>query len=111
MEEKLQKIVDMLDSKKAENIQVFDMKDKDYFVDSVIIATTLNEKHSASLFDELKPLVKELGDQCLHAESSGEWAVMDLGDTLIHLMSNEYRAKYNLEEFLSDFEKQRTLGE
>ena len=29
------------------------------------------------------------------------WTVIDLGDMFIHLMSEEYRAKYTLEDFLS----------
>ncbi len=107
MQKTLQTITDLLDSKKAEDIQVFDMSDKDYFTDYVIIATTLNERHSASLIDDLKPILKELNEQCLHAESSGEWAVLDLGNILIHLMSDNYRAKYDIESFLSDFEKNK----
>jgi len=30
---------------------------------------------------------------------------LDTGDILIHLMTPEYRTKYNLEEFLSEREK------
>ncbi len=108
MQKTLQTIRDLLDSKKAEDIQVFDMSEKDYFTDYVIIATTLNERHSASLIDDLKPVLKELNEQCLHAESSGEWAVLDLGNILIHLMSDNYRAKYDIESFLNDFEKNKT---
>ncbi len=107
MQEKIEAIVNLLDSKKGENIQVFDMKDKDYFVDSVIIATTMGERHSNALLDDLKPVLKSINEKCLHEENSGDWAVLDLGDILIHLMSNEYRAKYNLESFLSEFEKHR----
>lgn len=105
MQDSIQAIVSLLDSKKAENIQVFDMRGKDYLVDDVIIATTMNERHSNSLIDELNPVLKTLNEQCLHVDSSGEWAVLDLGNTLIHLMSGEYRSKYNIEAFLSDFEK------
>ncbi len=107
MNQNIQKIADFLDSKKAEDIQVFDMSDKDYIVDSVIIATTLGERHSNALFDDLKPLIKSLGEQCLHSETSGEWVIVDLGDSLIHLMSSEYRAKYDIESFLKDFESQK----
>ncbi len=105
MKEKIEAIVKLLDEKKAENIQVFDMKDKDYLTDFVIIATTLNERHSSSLVDELKPLLKSIGEECLHADASGEWAVLDMGDILIHLMSSEYRSRYNIEAFLEEFEK------
>ncbi len=100
----VEKIVELLDEKKAENIQVFDMRGSDYFVDDVIIATTLSDKHGFALADYLKPLLKELGEKNINIEQSEDWTVLDLGDMLIHLMSSDYRAKYNLEEFLSQRE-------
>ena len=43
-----------MDEKKAEFIELFDMRGGDYFVDFVIIATTMSQKHALSLIDELK---------------------------------------------------------
>ena len=101
MNDTIDQIIDFLDEKKAENIQLFDMRDRDYIVDDVIIATTLNPKHGLSLVDHLKKEIKKMGEKILEIEESDEWSVIDLGDMLIHLMSPEYRTKYNLEEFLS----------
>ncbi len=103
MKNKIDKIVSIIDEKKGENIQVFDMRDKGYFVDTVIIATTLGDRHGLSLLDTLKSELKKLNEQILAVEESGEWIVLDLGDTLIHLMTPEYRAKYNIEEFLDNY--------
>jgi ribosome-associated protein len=33
---------------------------------------------------------------------SDDWTVIDLGDVLIHLMSEEYRAKYQMDKFLEE---------
>jgi nicotinate-nucleotide adenylyltransferase len=107
MKERIERIVTLLDEKKAENIQVFNMEGKDYFVHTVIIATTLGERHGMALLDELKDQLKPKGEEFLHVDPASEWVVVDLGDMLIHLMTPEYRARYNLEEFLSDFEKAR----
>lgn len=103
----VEKIVNFIDEKKGENIQVFDMSEKDYFANSVIIATTIGERHSLALLDDLKEMLKKVGENYLHVEASGEWVVLDLGDVLVHLMSSEYRSKYNIEAFLSDFENMR----
>lgn len=100
MENRIENIVEILDSKKAENIQVFDMKGQDYFVDQVIIATTLGERHGSALLIDLKKGLTE--ESFLHIEDENEWIVIDLGDTLLHLMTPEYRSKYNIEEFLSE---------
>jgi len=101
MSQRIDNIIKLLDDKKAENIQVFDMRDKDYFVDDVIIATTMGERHSLSLYDDLK---KGLDEKFLHVDNGSEWVVIDLGDMLIHLMSAAYRSRYNIEEFLAERE-------
>ncbi len=99
MENRVENIVSILDSKKAEDIQTFDMRGQDYFVEQVVIATTLGERHGSSLLIDLK---KGLNDESfLHIEDENEWIVIDLGDILIHLMTPEYRKRYNIEEFLS----------
>ena len=107
MNKRIERIIALLDDKKAENIQVFDMSDKNYFVDTVIIATTLGERHGIALLDDLKTTLKGAGEEFLNVDpSSGEWVVVDLGDILVHLMTPEYRAKYNIEEFLSGLEEE-----
>jgi len=102
MEKRVENIVSLLDEKKAENIQAFNLKDKDYFVDEVIIASTLGDRHGSSLLDYLKKSLKEKNEKFLHIEESDSWIVIDLGDILIHLMTPEYRSRYNLEEFLQE---------
>lgn len=92
-----EKIVKILDDKKASDIEVVDMRGKDYISDFVIIASTLSPRHGFSLVDELKSNLKA---QFYGIESSDDWIVIDLGDIVVHLMSKEYRAKYNIEEFL-----------
>ncbi len=103
MNNKIRLITTLIDEKKGENIQVFDMKDKEYFVDSVVIATTLGDRHGYALLDELKTKLKKSGEKVLAVDEGDNWIVLDLGDTLIHLMTPEYRAKYNLEEFLDNY--------
>ncbi len=102
MEKRVENIVSLLDEKKAENIQAFNLKDKDYFVDEVIIASTLGDRHGSALLDYLKKSLKEKNEKFLHIEESDSWIVIDLGDILIHLMTPEYRSRYNLEEFLQE---------
>lgn len=104
---RVEAIVAILDDKKAEEIQAFDMSDRDYFVKFVVIATTMAEKHALSLVDELKDKLKPAGEEFLAIESSQEWVVIDLGDILIHLLTAEHRAKYNIEELLNKLKNGR----
>lgn len=101
MDNRLSFIMNLLEEKKADGVQVFDMKNSDYFVDYVVVATTMGERHGLSLLDFLKAELKKNGEQILNIESSSEWIVVDLADILVHLLTPEFRAKYNLEEFLS----------
>lgn len=105
MQKRIQTITQILDEKKAEQIEVFTMND--YFVDGVIIATTMGEKHALSLIDELKIALKPLNEEFLNIQSSPDWSVIDLGDMIIHLLSEDYRAKYKIEELLEELKNSR----
>jgi len=102
IEERIDNIVTILDEKKAEEIEVFNLDGADYIADRVVIANSLNLKHTQALFDQLKDALKPKGEKFLHADTSDEWIVADLGDILIHIMIPEYRQRYSLEQFLSE---------
>ena len=104
MKERIDNITSILDKHKAENIEVFDLSDKDYIVDQAIIASSLGQKHTLALLDHLKKELKP-DEKFNYVDESGDWVVIDLGDILIHIMTPEYRIKYDLESFLSDIEK------
>lgn len=101
MDKRIEKISSVLDTNKAENIEVFDLRGKDYFVDQVVIASSLNARHTEALLNYLKNELKP-EETFLNVDVSDEWVVADLGDILIHIMTPEYRAKYNMEEFLGE---------
>ena len=101
MQVRIDRIVEQLDQKKAEDIQVFDLSDKEYLTDYVVIATTLGDKHTLALLDHLKETLKPEGETFFAVDEGEQWTVIDLGDIMVHLMVPEYRVKYNLEEFLN----------
>ncbi|WP_242647992.1 ribosome silencing factor [Campylobacter geochelonis] len=107
MEKRVKAITELLDTKKAENIEVIDMSEKEYMAKFVIIATTLTGRHALSLVDDLKGVLKPFKEKFLNIESSDEWSVIDLGDIIVHLMSETYREKYNIEEFLEKLKKEQ----
>lgn len=109
MQTRIEKITAVLDKNKAEGIEVFNLKEKNYIVDYVIIASSLGIKHTVALLDHLKRDLKP-AEKFNHVEESGDWTVVDLGDILIHIMTPEYRVKYDLESFLSGLKiKEETL--
>jgi ribosome silencing factor RsfS/YbeB/iojap len=102
LEQRIENIIKILDDKKAEEIEVFNLEEADYIAKRVIIANSLNGKHTLALADHLKIGLKESGDSILASDMSDEWVVADLGDILIHIMIPEYRQRYSLEQFLSE---------
>lgn len=107
MNTRVQNIKAILEDKKADDVEIFDLTSKDYLVDYVVIATTLNPKHANALLDYLKIDLKPKGEEFLRVDEDDNWTVIDLGDIFIHLMSEKYREKYNIEEFLESFAKQK----
>jgi ribosome silencing factor RsfS/YbeB/iojap len=107
LETRVENIVQILDDKKAENIEIFDLKSNDYMVDYVVVATTLNAKHGASLLTFLKEGLKPQQEEFIRVDEDDNWTVIDLGDIFVHLMSEKYREKYSLEEFLQELPKRQ----
>ncbi|MCK4973643.1 MAG: ribosome silencing factor [Sulfurimonas sp.] len=101
MQNRIEKITHVLDKNKAEGIEVFDLREKNYFVDYAIIASSLSSRHTTALLDHLKNDLKPQ-ENFNNVDESGDWVVVDLGDILIHIMTPEYRVKYDMETFLSD---------
>ncbi|MBU1216692.1 ribosome silencing factor [bacterium] len=106
MQPRIENIVSVLDKNKAEAIEVFDLREKNYFVDYAIIASSLGTKHTVALLDHLKKDLKP-AEKFNNIDESGDWIVIDLGDILIHIMTPEYRIKYDMETFLTSLKNGR----
>lgn len=108
LEQSVENIVQILDTNKADEIEVFNLEDADYIAKRVIISNSLNGKHTIALAEHIKKGLRETDEDILYSDISDDWAVLDLGDTLIHIMTVEYRQRYSLEVFLSELvEKQK----
>lgn len=105
MDERIKRITDILDLNKAENIETFDLTGKGYIVNKVVVATALNNKHTFALLNYLKDELKPAGEEFLRTEEDGDWIIADLGDIMIHIMTEDHRAKYSLEDFLTNFKE------
>ena len=110
MNNRIKVITDSLDTNKAESIEVFDLREKNYIVDYAIIASSLGTRHTTALLDHLKKELKP-AEHFNNVDESGDWVVVDLGDILIHIMTPEYRTKYDMENFLNNLGKNITEEE
>jgi len=109
LENRIKKIIEVLEDKKALEIETFDLSGKGYIVDKVVIATSLNNKHTMALVSILKDELEESDEEILRSQEDQEWSVIDLGDIMIHVMQKSQREIYNLEDLLNGFEIKDTL--
>ena len=101
IQQRVDRITTLLEDKKGEDIEVFDLEGKDYIVDKVIIVSAMIGKHSFALLDHLKSELKSQGEIFYATEEESEdWVIADLGDIMIHIFTPNHRKKFNLEEFL-----------
>ncbi|MWV62082.1 ribosome silencing factor [Helicobacter saguini] len=97
----LDSIIEILDSKKASDINVLDLQGKGYISQFVVIATSMAGKHSLALLEYLKEGLKPLGAKFYAVDDSSEdWIIIDLGEIMVHIFTENHRNKYNLDEFL-----------
>jgi len=89
----------LLESKKLKNVEAFDLKFKSELVKFIILATSPNEKYSRQVAVDLQKEFEEKGiDAKIEGEFPGEWVILDLGEILIEIFTEESRKYYNLEK-------------
>ena len=100
MENELVKsLVEILESKKLKNIEAFDLKGKSELVKFIILATSSNEKNSKQVAVELEEEFASQGVEVIkEGEFPGDWIVLDLGEVLIEIFTEDSRKYYNLEK-------------
>ena len=92
--------VDALEEVKARDIAVFDVRKMTAFFDKVIVATGDSNRQCRALAGRVQEFVKAAGGKVygIEGEKTGEWVLVDIGATVIHIMQPAIRQYYNLEE-------------
>ena len=99
--EKLAKIaVAALEDIKGRDIVVFNVRKMTAMFDKVIIASGDSNRQVRALANNVCEEVKKNGGQVFstEGEQTGEWALVDLGAVVVHVMQPAIRQYYNLEE-------------
>ena len=93
-----------LDNKKAANVTIIDIMSKSSFADYFVIATGASNRQLGSLVDYVDDILepRDIHPKRIEGQESTGWILMDYGDVIVNVMSNDTRDKYNLEKVWGD---------
>ncbi|MCL4118934.1 UNVERIFIED_CONTAM: hypothetical protein GTU68_034685 [Idotea baltica] len=103
-------IVNALEEVKGKDITVIDVRERTSITDHMVIATGSSNRQVRALAENVLEQSKHVGIQAIGYEGfdTGEWALLDLGDAIIHVMLPETREFYDLERLWQGAEDHRT---
>ena len=97
--------IELLDQKKGENPVFMDLRDVNSYLDFFIIVTGNSQLHCRALARET---VRFLAGKGLKEKGKPDynspWIILDHGDLIVHVFSEEARSYYNLEKLWADAE-------
>ncbi|BCN94017.1 ribosomal silencing factor RsfS [Thiomicrorhabdus immobilis] len=93
-------IVKTLDDSKARDIQVMDVKGISSFADLMVVATGTSTTHVKALGSHVEQAFKDAGEPPLGVEAGPQpdWVLVDLGNAIVHVMTEGARAHYALDK-------------
>lgn len=93
--------------KQGRDTAAYDVRERSFLTDYVIIATGQNAPHLKALFTETRLRFKDLGLLCFRKSGDPDsgWIMADYFDVIIHLFLPETREYYALDQLLHDAPK------
>jgi len=99
-----EKIVSILEEKKAKDLNIIDIREISILADYFVICSGTSTTHIKTLADEVEEKMLEAGIELLHKEgyNSARWILLDYGEVVVHIFHEEDRQFYNLERLWAD---------
>lgn len=92
------------DDNRAKDILLLDLRGATPLIDYFVIASASSRRQASSIAYEIDADMKKLGERKLSMEGAeeGRWTLIDYGDFVVHLFSDEARGYYSLEDLWGD---------
>lgn len=101
----LELIVKSADSRRAEDIEIFDISKISSLADYFIVCTGSSDTNVRAISDSIESELKDkLNTVPRHVEGyrEADWILLDYGDVLIHIFRGETRRFYSVERLWND---------
>jgi ribosome-associated protein len=95
-----QEIVNAVEDKKAENILLLDLRPDVVIADFFILCTASGERQIRAVADNVREVMKAKFGRLpftVEGEGASGWVLMDYGDVIAHIMTEDMRRYYDLE--------------
>ena len=104
MSDILKEIVQKIDERQGDDIEVLDFRNTSPYVDYFVICSARNTRLAASIIDEVEQLSdkNEMKIKSKDDNRDSLWQFIDLGEIFVHVFVGSERAKYNLEGLWKD---------
>lgn len=103
MQNKLSKMLSIINDKKFVSLKTIDISTISSFCDYFIIVSTDSMRQNNSMSDEFLDKLKESGIEPDRIEGMNtDWVLIDFGDIIVHFFTEEKRLFYNLEKVWAD---------
>jgi ribosome-associated protein len=93
--------------KKAFQIVGFDVSDLTSYTDSLLICSAASDRQVAAISNAVQRQLREAGRRPLHVEGErrADWVLLDYGEFVVHVFTEERRTYYGLDGLWGDANK------
>lgn len=103
----IEKILEIIEDKKGYDIVVYDYKEHNPFIDTMIVASSDNIRTVHAMADEIYLTLKNdfhLNVK-LEKEKESKWILVDVNDIIVHLFVEDERRFYDVDELWKHVKK------
>lgn len=104
LEQLNQFVIDKIEDMKGRDITVLDVRETSTVTEYMIVCSGNSKTHVRSIAEHVAVEAKHADRKALGVEGAdvGEWVLVDLGDVVLHAMTDEMRDFYQLEKLWSN---------
>ncbi len=97
-------VIEKIEDMKGRDIVSLTISDKASFADCMIICSGNSNRHVKAIAQSVAMECRAQGvaPRGMEGNDVGEWSLVDLGDIIVHVMTDEQRDKYNLEQLWAE---------